>query len=54
VGACPALYATDRGTYVIQGKVVTDPAALADLRDLAIDETAFEVPPAVLRLATEV
>lgn len=28
---CPALYATDRDTYVVQGKLVTDPDAIADL-----------------------
>lgn len=50
---CPALYATDRGTYVVQGKVVTDPAAIADLRDLADDESYVEVPADVLRLATQ-
>lgn len=50
---CPALYATDRGTYVVQGKVVTDPAALADLRDVAQDETVVEIPADVLRLADQ-
>ena len=25
---CPALYATDRGTYVVQGKRITDPEAI--------------------------
>ena len=28
---CPALYATDRGTFVVQGKLVTD-EGLADLK----------------------
>ena len=28
---CPALYATDRDTYVVQGKLVRDPEAIADL-----------------------
>ena len=37
-GGCPALYATDRGTFVVQGKIVMDTAAIADLRDLAADE----------------
>lgn len=50
---CPALYATDRGTYVVQGRVVTDPDAIADLRDLADDESYIEVPADVLRLATQ-
>ncbi len=47
---CPALYATDRGTFVVQGKIVTDPDALADLRDLPPDETIVEVPADVLQL----
>jgi len=49
-GECPALYATDRGTFVVQGKVVTDAVALADLRAVAHDETVVEVPADVLRL----
>ncbi|MEU4331341.1 hypothetical protein AB0F67_36200 [Nonomuraea dietziae] len=52
-GDCPALYRTDRGTYVVQGKIVTDPDALADVRDLADDETVVEVPADVLALAAE-
>lgn len=51
VKKCEALYATDRGTFGVQGKVVTDPEALADARDLADDECIVEVPPDVLRLA---
>ena len=31
---CPTLYATDRGTYVVQGKLVTDEEAIADLVDV--------------------
>jgi hypothetical protein len=50
VGDCPALYATDRGTFVVQGKIVADPAAITDLRNLAPDETCVEVPADVLRL----
>jgi hypothetical protein len=49
-GDCPALYATDRGTFVVQGKIVTDPDALAGLRDVADDELVVEVPEDVLRL----
>ncbi|WP_084961458.1 hypothetical protein [Thermoactinospora rubra] len=52
-GSCPALYRTDRGTVVVQGKIVTDPDALADVRDLAPDETIVEVPPDVLELWRE-
>ncbi len=50
-GNCEALYATDRGTFGVQGKIVTDPEALADVRDLADDECLVEVPSDVLRLA---
>lgn len=49
-GQCEALYATDRGTFGVQGKRITDPEALADLRDLADDETVVEVPADVLWL----
>ncbi|MEU4224398.1 hypothetical protein AB0F17_08895 [Nonomuraea sp. NPDC026600] len=48
---CPALYETDRGTYVVQGKRVNDPEAIADLVDVRDDEIYVEVPPEVLRLA---
>ncbi|MFN2495883.1 MAG: hypothetical protein ABR608_08235 [Pseudonocardiaceae bacterium] len=48
---CEALYVTDRGTFGVQGKLVTDPEALADVRDLADDECLVEVPADVLRLA---
>lgn len=52
-GQCPALYATDRGTYVVQGKRVTDPDALADLREVSDDETFVEVPREVLSFAED-
>jgi len=48
---CDALYATDRGTFGVQGKVVTDPEALADARDLTDEERIVEVQPDVLKLA---
>jgi hypothetical protein len=50
---CPALYATDRGTYVVQGKLVTDAEAIADLVDLRQDEFYVEVPAALLRFAQD-
>ncbi len=50
---CPALYATDRGTYVVQGKLVTDTEAIADLVDVRQDEFYVEVPAALLRFAQE-
>jgi hypothetical protein len=42
-GTCPTLFATDRGTYVVQGAIVTDPDALAAM-NLPEHETAVEVP----------
>lgn len=48
---CPALYATDRGTFVVQGKVVSDAEAITGIRDLGPDETIVEIPADVLRLA---
>jgi hypothetical protein len=50
---CPALYATDRGTYVVQGKRVTDPAAIADLVDVRDDEFYVEIPRGLMRFALE-
>ncbi len=50
---CPALYATDRDTYVVQGKRVTDPAAIADLVDVRDDEFYVEIPRGLLRFARE-
>ena len=49
-GGCPELYATDHGTYVVQGTRVTDPEALAALRarGLPDHETAVEIPTALL------
>ena len=48
---CPALYATDRGTYVVQGKRITDPEAIAGLVDMREDEFYVEIPPGLLRYA---
>jgi hypothetical protein len=46
-GTCPAVYATDRDTVVVQGAVVADPEALAAL-NLPAYETAVEVPASLL------
>ena len=46
-GTCPTAYLTDQGTAVIQGYVVDDPAALAQL-GLPAGETAVEVPVELL------
>ena len=48
---CPSLYATDRGTYVVQGWTVTDPEALGDLRDVLEGESFVEIPRKVLDFA---
>lgn len=39
----PTLYATDRGSYVVQGWIVTDPQVLAMIA-VPEDETIVEVP----------
>ena len=48
-GNCPTLYATDRGTLVVQGYRVTDPQARDQLRDLLPGETAVEIPRELLQ-----
>jgi hypothetical protein len=52
-GHCPTLYATDRGTVVVQGTRVDDPDAVADLErtygGLPAHESAVEVPADLLR-----
>ncbi|GAA4193021.1 hypothetical protein GCM10022252_35370 [Streptosporangium oxazolinicum] len=52
-GGCPTVYATDRGTYVVQGTIVSDSEALGGLRDLASDETAVEIPKELIKYFTE-
>lgn len=49
-GACPNLYRTDHGTFIVQGTIVTDPEALATLRERGLPdhETAVEVPAALM------
>ncbi|MEV1009082.1 hypothetical protein [Streptomyces sp. NPDC049881] len=39
----PTLYRTDRGTWVVQGWVVTDPEALAEM-SIPEGETCVEIP----------
>jgi hypothetical protein len=46
-GTCPTLYATDRGTFVVQGSRVTDPEALASV-ELPAHEALVEVPAELL------
>lgn len=45
---CPAIYETDRGTFVVQGYVVSDPQALKQL-GLPAGESAVEVPADLLK-----
>lgn len=44
---CPALAVTDTGSYVVVGKVVTDPEALGAL-GIGPGEQAVEIPAALL------
>jgi hypothetical protein len=48
---CPTAFATNHGTYVVQGWKVTDPTALAEMRrrGLPDHETAVEIPAALLK-----
>lgn len=54
-GSCPNVYATDRGTYVVQGEKVTDPDALATLRarGLPEHETVVEIPTGLVQYFPE-
>ncbi|HEX3779919.1 MAG TPA: hypothetical protein VHX38_09635 [Pseudonocardiaceae bacterium] len=47
----PRAFATDRGTYVVQGWKVTDEDALAELRKRGLPdhETAIEIPAGLLQ-----
>ncbi|RVX43023.1 hypothetical protein EDD27_5690 [Nonomuraea polychroma] len=47
-GTCPAVYETDRDTIAVQGRIVTDPAALGDAVNLASDEVIVEIPKDLL------
>ncbi len=48
---CPAVFATDDGSVVVQGRRI-DPVILAQLR-LGADEYAVEVPVELLREAAQ-
>jgi len=50
---CPASYATDRGTYVVQGKLINDEEAIGSLVDVREDEFYVEIPKDLLRFAAE-
>jgi hypothetical protein len=45
----PTLYKTDRGSWVIQGYVVTDPEALSQIK-LPEGETVVEIPDYMIPL----
>jgi hypothetical protein len=47
-GNCPTLYETENGDIVVQGDRLTDPEALAQLRDVLPGETFVVVPRALL------
>jgi hypothetical protein len=49
---CPTLYATDRGTFIVQGKLVFD-AGLVRLFSLFPDEAIVEVPTRLLAEVAE-
>lgn len=46
---CPTFYATDRGTFVVQGWDITDAQALADL-GLPPGESAVEIPASLVEV----
>lgn len=45
---CPTVYATDRGTFVVQGWRLTDTEALVAMA-IPDHETAVEIPAELLR-----
>ncbi|MFJ4091866.1 hypothetical protein ACIPYS_09820 [Kitasatospora sp. NPDC089913] len=47
-GNCPALYETENGDIVVQGALLTDPEALAQLRDVLPGESFVVVPRELL------
>ena len=49
IGACPAIFETDRGTYLVIGKkVVTQDRASLPLGRVSADEEVIEIPKALL------
>jgi hypothetical protein len=52
-GQSPTLYATDRGTFVVQGWKITDEGVLAQVRSLPDHEDVVEIPAALLRFAPQ-
>lgn len=56
-GHCPTLFKTDRDTLIVQGKIVTDPEALATVQEtyagLGDEETVIEIPLGLLQFAPQ-
>ncbi|MDI3315894.1 MAG: hypothetical protein QJR12_16940 [Mycobacterium sp.] len=54
---CPTVYATDRGTYLVQGSIVTDREALAELgkhgNGIPSHETVVEIPKELVKFFPE-
>ncbi len=48
----PTLYRTDRGSWIVQGWIVTDPDALAHM-DIPPGEIACEIPDRLVPLFRE-
>lgn len=48
----PTLYRTDRGSWLVQGFVVTDSAALAEM-DIPEGESVVEIPDRMIQFFTE-
>jgi hypothetical protein len=48
----PTLYKTDRGSWAVQGWVVTDPQALAAMR-IPEGETCVEIPDRMIAFFTQ-
>ena len=48
----PTLYRTDRGSWLVQGFVVTDPDALAEM-DIPEGESVVEIPDRMIQFFKE-
>lgn len=48
----PTLYRNEEGDWIIQGFVVDDPAALAQMT-IPVGETCVRIPPRMIRFFTE-
>jgi hypothetical protein len=48
----PTLYKTDRGSWVVQGWVVTDPDVLAEM-NIPAGESCVEIPDRMIQFFTQ-